>query len=69
MNFGPAVGTMDDATLPGIVCQVLGYRHSDTVEEAQVRGHARLAAFSSDASEHFNEATEQVLLGLMQGHK
>ena len=69
MNFGSAVGTMDNATLLSIVRQVLGYRQSDTFEEARVCGHARLAAFGFDASEHFDEATEQVLFGLMQGHK
>ena len=69
MNFGAAVGTMDDTTLLSIVRQVLGYRQSDTFEEARVRGHARLAAFGFDASEHFDMATEQVLFGLMHGNK
>ena len=61
MNFGAAVDMMDDATLLSVVRQVLGYRHSDTFEEARVRGHARLAAFGFEASEHFDVATEQVL--------
>ena len=68
MNFGATVDTMDDATLLGVVRQVLGYRHSDTFEEARVRGHARLASFGFKLSVRFDGATEQALFGLMQGH-